>query len=448
MDPSSGRGFTIIGRVIERASGSGVAGARVEAWDKDLIFDDLVGSAITDVQGRFEIPFESRAFRELLMDRRPDLYFKVFLDGTLIASTENSVLWNVAQGDTDVTIEVETVAVLPQRFVVLGHVRQADGRPLVNAPVRAFDRDLRSEQTLGEARTNAQGRYRITYGPDRFLRAEKRTADLQVRVYDAQDLVRAESSVHFNAAPRQTVNLLLGGGEFQGLSEYEQLVEEIAPLLEGLTLAQLREDDAHQDISFLSGETGRDMRSLALLARAGRAEAQTGIEAEVFFGLFRKGLPLGLPALIAAGVQAQRKALGDAVDESIISLRIASQIESIVEQLTRLVVWHALQPPADPSRANLAGLAATVLPDSAREAFIAAYAEHSGSVFEFWEQLAAQPEFTEHIQGLQLACQLGALTRSHLPLVRFLQQAMGDGVLSTGLQTIPFHSLADSGRSR
>ena len=107
--------FRITGTVIDRETGSGVPRLRVETWDKDLIFDDLLGTAITDDQGTFQIEFDETYFQELFLDRRPDLYFKVFAYGQLIRSTEDTVLWNVASGDTTVTIEVDIPERPPRR---------------------------------------------------------------------------------------------------------------------------------------------------------------------------------------------------------------------------------------------------------------------------------------------------------------------------------------------
>ena len=56
--------FQIAGHIIDRRSRQGLAGLRVEAWDKDLIVNDLVGSAVTDAQGRFEISFTQSYFSE------------------------------------------------------------------------------------------------------------------------------------------------------------------------------------------------------------------------------------------------------------------------------------------------------------------------------------------------------------------------------------------------
>ena len=91
--------YRIVGSVISRSTRQGVAGARVEAWDKDLLVNDLVGSAVTSDDGSFVIEFDSSYFRELFADRRPDLFFKVFLQDKLIKSTEDSVLWNVDAHD-------------------------------------------------------------------------------------------------------------------------------------------------------------------------------------------------------------------------------------------------------------------------------------------------------------------------------------------------------------
>src|SRR4051794_23561868 len=99
--------YLIVGRVISRTSQQGVPNLRVEAWDKDLIVDDLVGSAVTDDEGAFRMEFESSYFRELFSDRQPDLFFKVFDGSKLVKSTEDSILWNVDAGETGVVIEVD-----------------------------------------------------------------------------------------------------------------------------------------------------------------------------------------------------------------------------------------------------------------------------------------------------------------------------------------------------
>jgi peptidoglycan hydrolase-like protein with peptidoglycan-binding domain len=69
-------------------------------------------------------------------------------------------------------------------MVVRGRVRQPDGSPLAGALVRAFDKDLRSEELLGEVTTDEAGRYEVTYTAEQFRRAEKDSADLHVRVYN------------------------------------------------------------------------------------------------------------------------------------------------------------------------------------------------------------------------------------------------------------------------
>ena len=204
------KNYTINGQVNDKQTQKGIANLKIEAWDKDLLFDDLVGTAVTDESGHFNITFSEAHFRECFLDRRPDLFFKIYRGAQLISSTEQSVLWNVAQGTIPVTIEGD----LPQQdeisaFIVKGMVRRENLSVVAKAVVRAVDKDLRHEQPLGESVTDEQGHYEIRYTRDQFRRSEKKSADLIVRAYDPEtgSLLLAESKLIFNARPVEVVDL-------------------------------------------------------------------------------------------------------------------------------------------------------------------------------------------------------------------------------------------------
>ena len=52
--------FRIRGFLREKETGVPLSGLFVKAYDKDLLFDDLLGSAISDARGHFEIVTELR----------------------------------------------------------------------------------------------------------------------------------------------------------------------------------------------------------------------------------------------------------------------------------------------------------------------------------------------------------------------------------------------------
>lgn len=95
----------IKGRVVDSFTGDGIGGVRVEAWDKDLLIDDFLGSATTRTDGSFSIAFDESAFRDIFFDRWPDLFFRVYCYDELLASTEDSVLWNARDPQIAVTID-------------------------------------------------------------------------------------------------------------------------------------------------------------------------------------------------------------------------------------------------------------------------------------------------------------------------------------------------------
>src|SRR6266851_9626345 len=96
--------YRILGRVIDRASRQGVQGLRVEGWDRDTKFHDMLGSAVTDSNGAFSFTFDSTYFGDYGGDYAPDVFFKVYLGDRVIKNTFDTPMMNQPAGDIQATI--------------------------------------------------------------------------------------------------------------------------------------------------------------------------------------------------------------------------------------------------------------------------------------------------------------------------------------------------------
>ncbi len=93
---AEGRGrFVILGVISETGSGRPLQNLIVRAFDKDLVFDDDLGHARSDANGRFEIRFTDEFFADLV-ERHPDIYLKIFdpSGSRELLSTKRAVRWN------------------------------------------------------------------------------------------------------------------------------------------------------------------------------------------------------------------------------------------------------------------------------------------------------------------------------------------------------------------
>jgi murein tripeptide amidase MpaA len=78
------KGWLIVGSVHDN-NGKPVTDVVVEAKDKDIFFNDYLGVSYVDARGKFEIYYDAKDFTDLIFDKRPDIYLKVFSkDGELL----------------------------------------------------------------------------------------------------------------------------------------------------------------------------------------------------------------------------------------------------------------------------------------------------------------------------------------------------------------------------
>lgn len=333
------------------------------------------------------------------------------------------------------------------QFVVNGQVLYSNNKSASGFQVIAYDQDLRKKQLLGKAVTDTEGRYEISYTSQKFLHAEKSSADLFVVVMDAKGKELVSSGVLFNALSEAIIDLTLPP-DMKIFSEFELLIEEIRALLANqskygtdLKISELEE----KDIVFLSKESGQPSERIGFLLAAVKANREVGgselplvaahvvqpgsqtIPVQAFYGWFRQGLPSSLAELLNWNADALRLALENSIRDNIIPVALDANIDSIFTHLQQFAVERLLKPGEPDGKASFGDLLRTVLPDLEKQLAIASlFISHHGSTEAFWKAFRETPDFNkEDIRQIQTTLQLGTLTGNHLPLVRELQR-MGE----------------------
>lgn len=338
-------------------------------------------------------------------------------------------------------------------YAVAGTVTDGDGLPLAGARVLAFDCDLRSSKQLGEAHTDATGAYRIGYEAEELLN-ERTVADLRVEVQNADGETLLSSPIVFNASRQETVDLALGGPVHATPSELTTIAAAVKPLLGKLTPLELEEGSEHHDLSFIAGQSGIALERIGYWVLAARLTSTTELPPELFYGLFRGGVPadghLTVLASSAQGVDLQGNgerllegvlastpevlsaALASAIAANVIPASYAQRAPADLEKLEAHATRAALDSTAGLGKSSFAEVlgAAAVQPD-VQERFIKAYTAATGSArASFWSDLAKDESFTEaQVATLRFGVLTGRLTRGYVPLIEALAAQRSAGQL-------------------
>jgi peptidoglycan hydrolase-like protein with peptidoglycan-binding domain len=319
-------------------------------------------------------------------------------------------------------------------FIVRGQVRYADGTPASDQQVRAFDKDLRTEEPLGDpAITDKDGRYEIPYTAQQFRRAEKGSADLIVRAFNGVQTPPVSSPIIFNAQPVETVDLTVDG-VYRGPSEYDELIGALTPVLQDVPLHELTDED----INFLTGDTGLERQRIFWLRESAKREEDTKLvdpdihthvaykrlPSPVFYGWFRQNLPTDLDALVNQQEDALRLGLEAALRENIIPVQFRELLDQVFSHWREFKLRRMLQPAPEGTRASLGDLLNTMsIPlELEKQRTVAEVVTQHGVADERFRDALKDKGFDDaDINHVQVTLKLGELTQGHPPLMRALQ---------------------------
>ena len=315
-----------------------------------------------------------QAFQSRHKLRRTKQLNRATLD-TLLEQQEITI--NINEGSTpkptpntrEVASHVDRAATPPiaaDQYAVHGQVRYARGAAAKNMLVRAYDKDLRSEQLLGEM-TSKDGHYSIDYDSSRFSLAEAGSADLRISVCTADGREIASSPIRFNAKADETIDVILPASR-GGPSEYDVLMAAIAPLLQGVEVSDLTDDD----LDFLAGDLTVDRQRLLCLresAKQGRGAskpktmathlvssmASARLPMAVFYGWFRLGLPVQPQELWHQPTVLLLEKLKSAIDQNIVPAKLAAELDQLRKIIAAIQRQTIMKPALLRTLADLGG---------------------------------------------------------------------------------------------
>ncbi|MCF6147058.1 MAG: hypothetical protein E3K37_00185 [Candidatus Kuenenia sp.] len=87
----TGNEWIVEGHVIDENK-NGIEGLTISVFDKDLFYDDRLGTAKTNKNGYFKVTYRTEDFRDLI-ETNPDIFITVYEGGNRVYSIETPVRW-------------------------------------------------------------------------------------------------------------------------------------------------------------------------------------------------------------------------------------------------------------------------------------------------------------------------------------------------------------------
>ncbi len=310
---------------------------------------------------------------------------------------------------------------LPKRKIS-GTIYNNNDEPLADVLVKVYDKDLRSEQQLGQIYTNKNGQYYIEYNDIDFIRNENKTADVFIKVLRRTDRffeLLGESPIHFNVPNDFVLDFKPDQSPYRGISEFDHLIKIIEPLLPGdnFNIGDLREDKEYKDISFLAGETGEEESKIAKLPIAFQFSSKTDIAANIFYGLFRLQYPMKMEELLSLTGESISEGIKLAIEQNIISAKWEKEITKTIQILNALSSEFILTGNSEKNIAFKKVIGTTIPKAAEQKVFVNTYLKHESQPDQFWKALENENGFdAQKIETLQTSLRLNQLTMEVAPL--------------------------------
>jgi hypothetical protein len=363
------------------------------------------------------------------LQRAPQGNYQLTVTPTDVAKPATQSVAIPATGFSTVTVVIDkSGGQQSSPNVVQGNLVFDNGLAAGGITVRIFNVSFGGQDAkLGEALTDATGKYSITYTP-----SSAGLPYLQVRVLDSTGKEVTISATKYNAGQSETLNLVVPASTHPLAPEFQRLADDMGRSIGGVgNLGQAQEGKDRQDLTLLNQSTNWDARVVALGATAAQQVATTGLDHGVLYALFRVGLPNDPSLLASVPAATVKQALVKANQAGIVSLT-DRQISDATTTFQNFATTTLLASAAPGAVSKYTEMLSPILEDpNQQKDFASLYFSQPQVSPDFWTQAANLKIPAATLDNLRLQGKFLYLTYNNAQLAGKLQSDIGS------LQNLP-----------
>ncbi len=395
----------IVTGTIRRHDKQPLHGAQVRAVHDAKGGGIRLGDDTTDIEGRYTIRYESLPGVDSI-----NLQVIVFgHDGKKRQASKT--IQNAGP------LETVNLVVSADTFHLRGTLTSDQGVAVEGVTLSVYQRSFGgNEKPLDKTVTAHDGSFAVELN----LPAESTALDIRASIGNQEiSLIEPGQQV----SPGEVLALIIPAEKLPApKSEFERLITDLRPRLNGLPLSSAREDDERRDITLLHQASGWDARLIALAASAEQLAEHIKLDTETAYALVRAGLPadpMQLARVSRAGVE---QALNHAVEAGVVSLspEQVKQAQGTLDTFGRKERRKLAMFGTASTYGSM--LKATGLDEKDQDRFDDLFSAHTGDTDELWQKAreAGLPD-----DQLKLTAQLGIFTLNSSRLVENLREEIG-----------------------
>ena len=459
--------FTVSGRVLSSA-GQSIIGVTVIAYDNDHLQALPLGSAVTNVDGFYQISYNPAQFATEGKNK-VDLIIQAFDTAGRKLITSNVIIAANLLSEEKIDLLVQD-NVNSKKYSVSGRVLNQFGEGIGSKTVMAYDVDLNGAriyktaekvdelntnggmQFLGGTTSNADGFYSITFTQDQFSTAEVGLADVVSYVTqpdpDGIMMITGRSAMtkdsdYKNGLSVENLDIVINDSVIRGLSEYDKIISVVNPFMEANQLTLFQIADSPDQIVFLSTELQQDLNTISILVNASSLNNDMlGNERwqEFIYGLGRQSVKLDWSTISRISIETITADILQSVSSNIISAGTnpREETKAVVSNFAVELHSFAVQKSLDQSAAKPNGvkniLKVSIKDDTLMHSFYQSYINRKGTPNDFWDSLRKDDTMKDHVDTLLMTNRLSALTGNNANVIQRLISIITDNDITKLLE--------------